>query len=187
LIIHKTSLRLMWGPNQNLGPIVSAFLTLLDTNKQTAKQRIYIYIDVNYDRQTARKFIYSISIVNIFSLYTLLKKQTKKVRGFKKKIRGFLQFNENRILLEPNFLILIIYKPLLWGHFSRFGVYWIQADKQTRKVVKTRLTGRFAHIFYYNSLSLFVYIVKQKQKVRGFYWKISWIFTIWWKSSFVGG
>ena len=77
----------------------------------------------------------SISIVNIFYLYTL----KKKFVDFIKKIRGFLIFDENQILLEANFQKLMICIYLPWGHvrshtkfglgrFSRFDVYWILTD-----------------------------------------------------------
>ena len=78
-----------------------------------------------------------------------------------------------------DFEILIIHKPshTRFGpdRFSRFDVYWIQANKnkQTDKQNILYYTfRRFAPIFFFNFEHVFfVYIVKwkNKQKIRGFY------------------
>ena len=49
-----------------------------------------------------------------FLFLYIVKQKTKKVRGFyKKKFRGFSKFNENSILMQVNFEILIVHKPSL--------------------------------------------------------------------------
>ena len=54
-----------------------------------------------------------------FLFLYIVKQKTKKVRRFykKKKFRGFSKFNENSILMEVNFEILIVHKPSL-GSFE---------------------------------------------------------------------
>ena len=60
--------------------------------------------------------------------------------------QNFQKFNEDRILMETIFEILIIHKPSLWSRdvpqkngpdrFSRFDVYWIQTNKETDRQAK---------------------------------------------------
>ena len=94
--------------------------------------------------------IYQAAPIFYFSCeYFLFVYIEKKRLWILKKIRGFLIFDENQILLEANFQKLIICIYLPWGHvrshtkfglgrFSRFDVYWIQICKQTNKQIDTQ-------------------------------------------------
>ena len=65
---------------------------------------------------------------------------------FIKKFRGLIKFNEIEFCWRPIFESLIIHRPsqghvrshknVMSDRFSRFGVYWIQTNKQTPRQAK---------------------------------------------------
>ena len=58
--------------------------------------------------------IFYLDCKHFFFVY-IVKQRQKNLQLYKKKFRRFSKFNRNRVLLEANFLILIIHKPFL-GH-----------------------------------------------------------------------
>ena len=146
----------IWGPKQNLGLIGLAVLTVISVNYGWFFQcksifefsfegtRPSAFHEVKWDKKFDRKkCIYmgtrlSVSIVNIFSLYVLLKQYQKSLHIYKFLFVDFQHFLKIEFSWRLYFELLIIHKPSLktWFHtkfgpnrFSRFDIYWIQTNR----------------------------------------------------------